>query len=96
MMVSKKQQDLTVALVAIFLCACQPLVIEATPEPTAPSFFPTGCLYRTTPDDDVECGFLLSFYAISCSNYNRMRCVNCRQRLWRQMQATIGERRVPG
>lgn len=50
-------------LAALLVSACRPIVAQesvTTPEPTTPSFLPTGCLYRTPPDANVECGFLLT------------------------------------
>ncbi|MEZ4710340.1 MAG: alpha/beta fold hydrolase [Caldilineaceae bacterium] len=55
---------LYLSLTALLLSACQPMALTklpaATPQPTTPSFMRTACLYQIPPDEDVECGFLLT------------------------------------
>ncbi|MEZ4660131.1 MAG: alpha/beta hydrolase [Caldilineaceae bacterium] len=52
------------SLTALLLSACQPVewrgLPTTTPQPTTPSFIRTACLYQIPPDEDVECGFLLT------------------------------------
>ncbi|MEZ4861537.1 MAG: alpha/beta fold hydrolase [Caldilineaceae bacterium] len=52
----------------LVVSACRPMIetgaaplpaLSPTPQPTTPSFLRTACLYRTTPADNVECGYLL-------------------------------------